>query len=461
MSQLEHLATRVREGLSSRILVPLYQLQRRIRPSTRSAVRHFDEGIRFRNETQGWSEDEKRQWILARLRMVVRRANQDTPYYRELFQRVGFDPSADFGFEDFAQLPVLEREDVQQAGLALVSAAIPPHQLRKDATGGSSGKPVEIWMGPEELGWRESGIDWFMVRIGVPRGSRVALLWGHHLDPVASDRLADRARDFVNNVSWYESLRLSHGKLSGYHRALCRRPATCIVAYAKALNDLAAVVRDLDVQPNYPTRCMVTGAEKLMPSQRELIERVFGRPVHERYGSRDLGVIAFQLQGEEHGEFEVDWSNLMVEPETSERASSLLITKLHGDGMPMLRYRIGDVARFPETNSPGFPSFVLREIQGRITDRLWLPDGSWVDGSEFPHMMKDHPVLDFQAVQHRDMSVEVLVVPADEFTDESQHTIAATLMANLRGVEIVLKQVEEIPRGASNKWRPVRTDRRR
>jgi phenylacetate-CoA ligase len=429
-----------------------------MRPSTRSAVRHFHKGIRFRDEAQEWSDDEKRQWILARLRIVVRRANQDTTYYRELFQRIGFDPRADFGFEDYAQLPALEREDVQQAGPTLVSMAVPPQQLRKDATGGSSGKPVEIWMGPEERGWRESGIEWFMRRIGVPPGSRKALLWGHHLDPVASDRLPDRIRDFVNNVRWYESLRLSPGKLVDYHRALTRRPPVCVVAYAKALSDLAGVVRDLDVQPDYPTRCMVTGAEKLMAEQRELIERTFGRPVHERYGSRDLGVIAFQLHGEASGAFQVDWSNLMVEPETSERASSLLITKLHGDGMPMLRYRVGDVARFPASDRPGFPSFVLREIQGRITDRLWLPDGSWVDGSEFPHMMKDHPVLDFQAVQRQDMSVEVSVIPAAGFSDESRHTILTTLMTNLRGVEIHLKEVEQIPRSASNKWRPVRTE---
>src|SRR5205807_24572 len=143
--------------------------------------------------------DHKREWILRRLRYSVRRAYNETAYYRELFVRIGFDPWADFGFDEFAYLPVLEREEVRQADKALVSASVPRAQLRHDATGGSTGKPTEVWLGPEERGWRESGMQYYMNRIGVTKGSRIAYLWGHHLDPVASDRLRDRLRDFMLN----------------------------------------------------------------------------------------------------------------------------------------------------------------------------------------------------------------------------------------------------------------------
>ena len=458
MNTLEHIRAGLRDGLSSRVLVPLYQLQRRIRPSTREAIRFFHEGMRFRNAAHGWTETEKEQWTLARLRQVVRHANQHTTYYRELFQRSGFDPAQDFGFEDYAQLPVLEREDVQQSGPNLVSTDIPPQQLRKDATGGSSGKPVEIWLGPEERGWRESGIDWFMLRIGVPRGSRVAYLWGHNLDPVASDRFSDRMRDFVQNATWLDCFRLSAAELERYHSLLTKRPPKCIVAYAKALADLAMVIREKDERPNYPTCCLVTGAEKLLPHHRQVVEQVFNCRVHERYGSRDVGLIGFQVSAAAGGEFEVDWANVMVEAEHEGPESSILITKLHGDGMPMLRYRLGDVGRFPVGAQPGHPNFVLHEVLGRETDRIFLPHGGWIDGIEFPHLMKDHPVLDFQVVQRPDLSLVVEYVPSGSFTEDNYRRILETLRVNVTGVGITLREVHEIPRAASNKWRPVRTE---
>lgn len=453
------LSARLRDGMSRQLLVPLYYLQRQMRPSTQAVVRHFREGLRFRSTAEGWPEERKRKWILERLRFAVRRASQATPYYREIFDRVGFDPAVDFGFDDFARLPVLERGDIQQAGRLLVSRSVRPKQLRKDATGGSSGTPVEVWLGPEEMGWRESGIEWFMRRIGVPRGNRVAYLWGHHLDPVASDTLGDQVRSLVQNAVWLDCFRLSARDLERYHRRLTARPPTCIVAYAKALADLAQVIHSGNEQPNYPTQCLVTGAEKLLPDHRTLVERVFNCRVHERYGSRDIGLIGFQVNvNDEARQFELDWSNVFVEPERTGNEASLLITKLHGDGMPMLRYRVGDVGRFSPEAQPGHPTFTLDEVVGRETDRICLPNGGWIDGIEFPHLMKDHPILDFQVVQRRDLSLEVDIVPGEQFGEENHRAILETLRVNVTGVPIRLRSVPEIPRAASNKWRPVRTE---
>ena len=73
---------------------------------------------------------------------------------------------------------------------------------------------------------------------------------------------------------------LSPERLLAYHRRLQAARPACIVAYASALADLAAVVAEAGGgAPEYPRRCFVTGGEKLHASQRELVERVFGKPV--------------------------------------------------------------------------------------------------------------------------------------------------------------------------------------
>ncbi len=416
MTRATNLIATAHELVSIKVLAPLHQLELLARPSCRADTLAFQEGMRFRSEAARWHDDQKRQWILRRLRYSVRRAYNETAYYRELFVRIGFDPSANFGFEQFARLPVLEREDVRQADKALVSASVPQAQLRHFATGGSTGKPTEVWLGPEERGWRESGRQYYLNRIGVPKGSRIGLLWGHHLDPVATDRLLDRLRDFTFNIRWFDCFRLSPTKLAQYHKELQSWQPRCVLAYASALGALAEEVQNRGWRPSYPTQCFVTGAEKLMPHHRSIVESVFARPVHEQYGSRDVALMGFQ-----------------VDPKRT------------------LDYQIG----FPQGSRSGHPTFILHEVVGREADRIWLHDGRWIHGIEFRHTMKDYAVAEFQVAQYADFSVVVRIVPRNGFTEESRESILQILGANLPGLNLSLQLVEAIQRTASNKWRPV------
>jgi len=443
------------ELLSRGALLPLWRLQRVARGSRRAAALHYFDGLRFRRRAAGWGAEQRRAWVLERLRFAVRRAASETDYYAELFQSAGFDPLSDFGFEEFAQLPVLERDDVRRAGFGLVSRAVPRSLLRKDATGGSTGAPTEVWLGPEEAGWRESAIEYALERVGVPAGAATAFFWGHHLDPLARESLLERYHDFEANVRWFDCFRLSSEVLEGYHKEFERWRPACIIAYAGALAALAEHLTARGLRPNYPKRALVTGAEKLWPEHREVVEKTFGRPVHERYGSRDVGPMGFQLEPGRTHDFEVDWSNVVLEPETPERDSGILVTKLHADAMPLIRYRIGDLAHFPDGSRPGHPAFVLHEVLGRDLDRIWLPDGCWLNPLQLPHMLKDYPVREFFIIQRRDYSVELCIVPREGFGEESRGAILTAASANLPNIDVSLVLVESVPRTKSNKWRPV------
>jgi phenylacetate-CoA ligase len=425
------------------------------RPSRSQDRSIYFDGMRFRRETAAWSVERKMGWILERLRFSVRRAYRETIYYRELFDKIGFDPRPDFSFEDFSRLPALGREDVHRAGQRLVSSRIPQDLLRRDATGGSSGTPTEIWLGPEERGWRESSGETFMQRLGMPIGTRTGYFWGHHLDPLMTDSLRLRFHCFVNNTRTFNCFRLSPEVFESYHQEFERWRPTCIVAYAAALGHLAEYVIERGYRPSYPTRCLVTGAEKLIPHHRKLIEEAFGRPVHERYGSRDVGYIAYQMDPSQSYDFDIDWADLLLEPETEEPESSILITKLHADGMPMIRYRIDDVGRFPAGSRSGHPTFLLHEVVGRVTDGVWLPNGRWIHGIEFPHMMKDHPVREFMLLQRPDYSVQLMIVPKNGFGEENRRKIENIVAANLPGLDLKIELVEQVPRTKANKWRPV------
>jgi phenylacetate-CoA ligase len=458
MASMHHVARAARDWLSIRALVPTTHLLHLARPSRSPTRSAYFEGMRFRRQATGWSLDRKTAWMLDRVRVAVRRAYRDTAYYRDLFDRVGFDPRAEFTFDDLARLPVLGREEVHEAGRRLVSTAVPPDQLQRDATGGSSGTPTEIWLGPEERGWRESAGETFMERLGLPMGTRIAGFWGHHLDPSTTDSLRMRLHGFITNAKTFNCFRLSPEVFEDYHRQFERWRPTCIIAYAAALGHLAEYVLEHGYRPSYPTRCLITGAEKLVPEHRRAIEAAFGKPVHERYGSRDVGYIAYQMDPDRTHDFDIDWADLLIEPETLDSRSSILVTKLHADGMPMIRYRIDDVGQFPRGARPGHPTFTLHEVVGRTTDGVRLRDGRWVHGIELPHLLKDHPVREFQLHQRADYSVHLSLVPKAGFGDEHLRTITNVLAANLPGLELTVALVDGVPRTKANKWRPVITD---
>ena len=445
----------IHDSLSMHVLTPFSRLQRSKRPATRATQQAFNEGLRFRREAATWSDERKRQWMLERLRTVVRGAYDETIYYRELFDRVGFDPRAEFTFDDFSRLPVLTRDDIHESGRKLLSSSVPADQLRKDSTGGSTGVPTELWLGPNERGWRDSGMERFFEMLGMPEGSRTALLWGHHLDPKAADSLRERYQAFVSNTRYFDSLRLSPETLERYHQELESFRPAAIIAYASALGQLAEYVLARGYKPNYPTRCLVTGAEKLWSRHRKFIEEAFGRPVHERYGSRDAGCVGVQLDPKAGLQYTVDWANTFVEPQTTEVESPILVTKLQADGMPMIRYHIGDVARFPAGSKPGHPAFVLPDVMGRGVDRISLPNGGWVTGLEVPHLLKDYPVREFLFLQRRDHSVELQIVPEKDFDEASMASIHRLLSANLPGLPIQIQLKDAVARTKSNKWRPV------
>src|SRR3954451_22140428 len=92
--------------------IPLADFQRAVRPSERSRYVAKHHALQFRIRTRNWIQSEKERWILQQLRRVVRDAARGTAYYASLFKRMGFNPELEFGFDEFARIPILDKEDI-------------------------------------------------------------------------------------------------------------------------------------------------------------------------------------------------------------------------------------------------------------------------------------------------------------------------------------------------------------
>jgi phenylacetate-CoA ligase len=243
--------------------------------------------------------------------------------------------------------------------------------------------------------------------------------------------------------------------LDAYHDRLAAFRPEVLLAYASALALLAGRLRERGLAPSYPRRACITGAEKLRPDQRAVVESVFAAPVWESYGSRDCGTMAIRPSGD--APYRVAGAAVLLEPwgEPDEAgAREVLVTVLHGRGMPLLRYRIGDRARFGDVPADG-PVECLPDVTGRVVDHLRLPDGRRVDGLQFPHFFKDFDVREYRVVQAADGSVRASLVPGPGLGAGDLERIDRVLRANLPGLPVAVETVEELPRNAAGKLRSV------
>jgi phenylacetate-CoA ligase len=102
---------------------------------------------------------------------------------------------------------------------------------------------------------------------------------------------------------------------------------------------------------------------------RRILERVFGVPVFNLYGSTETGHL---LMENENGEMKSGYDTAFLEIVGAgpDGVGELVVTTLTNDYMPLLRYRIGDLAQ--RCKQPYGTRFV---VHGRVRDALRAGDG--------------------------------------------------------------------------------------
>ena len=102
---------------------------------------------------------------------------------------------------------------------------------------------------------------------------------------------------------------------------------------------------------------------------RRILERVFGVPVFNLYGSTETGHLLMEVG---RGEMRASLETALLEAlnTDSQGVSELAVTTLTNDFMPLIRYRIGDLAERHER--PYYTSYVLH---GRAKDAFAASDG--------------------------------------------------------------------------------------
>lgn len=415
----------------------------------------------IRSEFAVLSDPQRRERLqIERTAAILTHAYETSPFYRGLYDEHGFEPHRFRDLRDLRDVPILEKKMLAGEQERIRSRAVPESALIPSATGGTTGNSFAFWYDRECFCRRSALTILGNRRYGWRYGDPVAFVWNAHQDIPGPLRWKGALRNWLTERRYIlDATRIDEQRLEGWVRLLRDRRVEILYGYAHSMALLAAYVAATGAALP-AVRLVVTTAEPLYARDRDLIGRTFGCPVHDRYGSREHGLMA----QDEDGALGTFANSVLLEIDaTPETPGDVLVTDFWNRGFPFIRYRIGDTGTLAagETTSSGLP--VFGRLTGRETDFLIATDGSRVSGMSFHEAYFDsttaaygtNSLLAIQFVQTAPRRVTVRLVPGPTYepTRVNAHLIALVKRILGETVDVRCDVVDEIPRTRSGKYR--------
>ena len=413
---------------------------------------------------------EKSQWLpradlerlqLDKLRALLAVAHAQCPWHRRRMDAAGLTPA---GLEDLADLRRLPTMDKAQAAAnrdGLVWKVVPGGAFQYN-TGGSSGQPLIFFFGRDrqasDAAGRIRARRWWGVEVGEPE----VYIWGAPVELNKTDWVKTM-RDRLLNQLVLNAFAMSPARMDRYLDALEGFQPRSIYGYSSSVALLAAHARARGRRLRLPKlKVVCTTGEPLYDHQRTLLGEVFGVPVANEFGSRDIGFTAHETP---HGQMLLMSESILLEvldpqgnPVAPGEMGEAVMTGLCSQAQPFIRYRTGDMVRMsPEPDRDGRGLHVIAEVLGRQTDFLVRGDGTIMHALAGIYVLRAvDGVGEFKLIQHERHDLEVLVVPNPRWQPDMTQAIEAGLKKRLGDdVAIRVRLLDTIPPEASGKHRYV------
>lgn len=311
---------------------------------------------------------------LNRLRETVRQASH-SPFYRARLGEAGVSPENLKTLEEVGRIPFTTKEDLRRHGLMMLARPL-KEMVRLHASSGTTGQATVIYYTRGDIATWADLVARSMYMAGVRPGDVFQNMMSYHL--------------FTGGLGFHYGGELlgaltipAGGGNSLRQVQLLKQFKTTVIhiipSYALYLLNIFA---QLGVDPrDLPLRLAFIGAEPHSEEMRRRIEAAYGLKAYNSYGLSEMNGPGVAFECPEQNGLHV-WEDAflleVVDPETLEplppgKTGELVFTNFNRQGMPLLRYRTGDLAAYDAEPCPcGRGHRRISRIQGRTDDMLIL-----------------------------------------------------------------------------------------
>lgn len=350
------------------------------------------------------------------LRTLIHHAYEHIPFYREHWKQAHFHPDDLTGRSDLPAVPMVDKDIVVEAGRDMLDSRVPEEELDTLSTSGTSGRAITIHRTIRELRVSRRSYLRSLFYIG-------ARPW-HRFVTFASTWLHSKRGVFVRKICKTQHLFPQDG-LDKQIETLKSFRAVGLAGQTGGLYLLARELLRRGMQ--HRLKFLAPTGATLMPQMRQTMKEAFLTEPRDLYGAVELGAVSWQCR---RGNYHVDADRMIVEivddtgqPVSRGDTGQVVCTGLYGYTMPLIRYRLLDVAALSKRTCDCRIQFPLMEpVQGRINDFLPTSKGELVSPHFLFHIF-DHaggsPVKEWRVIQHAPDDLTYEYIPEDDFKSET------------------------------------------
>ena len=378
-------------------------------------------------QTQWLSPTQIRELQERKLQRLIHHAYDHVAYYRDLFDQIGLKPTDIESFVDLSKIPLLAKNDVRaNLYFSLLSDSYNKNRVLKVCTSGSTGEPFVCYADQRQLEQRWAATQRSLEWTGYRFGDRQVRLWHQTVGMKWSQVIRERIDGLFNRRLFIPAFQMSDSNIVQTIRKIEKYNPVLLDGYAESFNLLALYSKKLSGMRSHP-KGIISSAQVLPPQSRTTIEEAFHCSVFDKYGSREFSGIAYECSA--HQGHHVVAENYIVEilkdgrPALPGEMGEIVITDLNNYCMPLIRYRIGDLAialDSTERCSCGRGLPLIGDIEGRVQAIIINADGVYLPGTFFAHFFKDYDQLvrQYQILQEEDGLLTLKIVKAEDYDED-------------------------------------------
>jgi len=382
-----------------------------------------------------------------KLNKILAHAAKNSPYYRDLKVTQHQDP-----VEYLKRFPILTKQLLRQESDRILT--MPTHGLSRECSSGTSGfQSIVYWTKQEQSQHRATQLlwwEWAGFKMGDP-----ILQTG--ITP--NRKLIKGIKDKLLNTYYLQAFSHDEADVKKAFDWVRKKKDPVLAGYASSLYVLAQFAEKMGEELRFKTA--ISWGDKMFPHYRRLIEKVFQTRVHETYGSAEGLMMGAQRELDhmylmnQNVYFELldDQGNEVREGEMGH----VIVTSLNAYAMPLIRYRIGDLAKmlpsdqYPAKRTLDYP--IIERVIGRDTDLVRTPQGKMLVVHSFTGIFEHIPeISQFRITQEKLEGITIEFIPGDGYHEHLLNKIREQIEHNVREpFEIEFIERNEIPPSASGK----------
>ena len=377
-----------------------------------------------------------------KLRELLAYTARHSPFYRELFALHGIDITAVRTIEDLTLIPPTQKEDLQRRNPDFLCTA-PDKIAEYTSTSGTLGSPVTIALTPHDLDrLAYNEYTSFLCADGTPGDIYQLMLT---LD-----------RQFMAGIAYYSGIRrlgagvirLGPGVPALQWETIRRLKPTVLVAVPSFLLKLIQYAKDYHIDPDRSSiKKAICIGENIRHADLSLnilgkkITEAWNIRLYSTYASTEMQTAFTECREGQGGHLQPEL--LIVEllddkdqPVGPGIPGEVTITTLGIEGMPLLRYKTGDVCTYSDRPCAcGRTSLRLSPIIGRKQQMIKFKGTTLYPPALFDLLNEMEEVVDFVIEVYSNAvgldEILLHLVPAAR-TEDCDHRIRAYLQARLR-----------------------------